>query len=581
MASSATAAASVSFQQPTTITYNPMSPPTTASSPPDSRPTTTATTTPTLPASTPLPSLADLQAELAALTVTQHANTAAIASLRGNLATTTASYASLVAFLQASLSHRHATIARLTALHATQAAANGGTATALLAGYEASLAAAHRVTRRQQAADEAKYRALKAQLGGEDARRRAARKAQLLADMAELKRRITGDEARRQRETDALQGEVDVQRAHMAERQRQFAAAGRAEREEGHRRRVVREIEREKEAMMGVWEEARRVRREGRDEAERKRRTLDALQRERGRLRQERELREGEAAQRQRLLHGRAAATQHAVTVREEKEEELRAAVVHSADDAAEAAEAAEHEAVVARLRGDVAAERAAVDRLQAEERAWTTRGRHVLHRFHETQALFQHLLHALEAEKARQQAQPQPGAVEGEVVEWEAMGVDDRIRLVKLLLYRSRGERGGIDTTLITDTPPPPIQPALPAAEQVESTSLQPVPVRLHGRGYKQPAEVAAAAAQEFKEQILERRRSMTGGQVDGRKARGKSRAQRLRQLSSAPVQTVMDEWEEDNLMAVRGASMARDWTDPSLSALVSRSEDSSEAVG
>ena len=62
-----------------------------------------------------------------------------------------------------------------------------------------------------------------------------------------------------------------------------------------------------------------------------------------------------------------------------------------------------------------------------------------------------------------------------------------------------------------------------------------------------------------------MERRRSMTGGQLDGRKVRGRSRAERVcGQLGSAPLQLGEAEAASVGLedgMAVRGASMAREW--------------------
>ena len=568
MASTTGAAASVSFQPATVITYQTFSPPTTASSPPDSRPTTTASPPPSLPASTPLPSLAELRSDLAALLATQHANADTLETLRANLTTTSASYSSLISFLQSSLSHRQATIARLTALQATTEIANGTAASTLLASYQSSLATAHSLMRQQQTQDENKYKQLKQQLTSSDALHRLHRQQQLTAHIAAIKRQITDDEARRQREFDTMKNDIETERSHMQTVQQRLVD-GREEREERYRRSVVREIEREKEAMMRVWEDERKGRRERKEESERKRRQLAELEKERERLRQERELRESEADERRRMMRAREAKKERAMAVREEKEEELRAAVILSTDDIEEQREQAEDEATVQRLSADIEQEKAEVDRLQAEETQLTTRGRQLLQQFHASQSLFQCLLHSLEAEKRQQQPQPATTITavaesegRGEVVEWEGMSVHDRIRLVKLLLYRSRGERGGIETT------PQPPQPSSPPPATIDGPLLQSPIERRGSGGLPRTAAVEVEAAEEWKEQIMERRRSMTGGQTDGRKARGRSRAERQRQLSSAPMPAAAE--EDEDVMAVRGAAMAREWPAPSLPALV-----------
>ena len=568
MASTTSASAGVSFQPPTIITYQPLTPPSTAPSPPNSRPTTTPTSAPlTLSASTPLPSLADLRSELATLLATQHANAATLDTLRDNLATTTASYSSLVSFLQSSLSHRQATIARLTALQATTTTANDTAASTLLASYQSSLATAHRLMRQQQTADETKYKSLKQQLTSADTQQRLARKQQLDALIRSIKLQITDDEARRNREFEAMQQDIERERAHMTAVQQRLVD-GREEREERYRRSVVREIEREKEGMMRVWEEERRGRRERKEDSERKRRLLAVLEKERERLRQERELRESEAEERRRMMRAREVKKERAMAVREEKEEQLRAAVIHTTDNAEDERERAEDEATVQRLTVQIEAERAEVDRLQAEESEWTTRGLQLLHQFHESQSLFQCLLHSLEAERRQQPPHTQPATSEseGSVVEWESMSVDDRIRLVKLLLFRSRGERGGLDIQSQQPTS------ALAAPQPAATQASQP-PIDRRGTSPQRATNTEAggghtAAAEEWKEQIMERRRSMTGGHVDGRKARGRSRLERQRQLSSAPMWSTAE--EEEDVLAVRGATMARDWPAATLPALV-----------
>ena len=561
----------VSFQPATIITFQPTSPPTTAPSPPDSRPTTTTSTAPpALPASTPLPSLAELQSELAGLLTAQHANAATIGSLRDNLTSTSTSYSSLISFLQSSLSHRQATIARLNALQASTTSANSTAASTLLESYHASIATAHRLMRQQQSADETKYKSLKQQLSSQETQHRLQRKKQLEHAITAIKQQITADEARRQSELEVVQRAVESERERMRTVNRGLAE-GREEREERYRRSVVREIEREKEGMMRVWEEERRCRRERKEESERKRRLLGELEKERERLRQERELRESEAEERRRMMRAREVKKERAMAVREEKEEELRAAVMHSTDDVEEEREKAEDEAAAEELAAHIELEKAVVDRLQAEEKEWTTRGRQLLHGFHETQSLFQCLLHALEVEKQQQPQQlQQTTSTESDgVVEWEAMSVVDRIRLVKLLLYRSRGERGGA----IGDTQPehepitPPSEPqqqqALPTSPALPTTTIESRRSSAPSRSAVAEAERSQAAAEEWKEQIMERRRSMTGGQLDGRKVRGRSRADRVRgQLSSAPMHLAETKSaDEEDGMAVRGASMAREW--------------------
>ena len=569
MASAGRATADISAQPTMISTYHSFSPPASAPSPPDTRPTTTTSPAiPTLPPDTALPSLAELQTELLALTAAQHANAETLDTLRANLATTSASYSSLISFLQSSLSHRQATIARLTALQATQATANSSAAATLLASYQSSLATAHRLMRQQQTEDESKYKQLKQQLTSADTLQRLARKKQLETLIQSIKQQISDDEARRQAEFEGMQRSIESERATLHSAQQRLVD-GREEREERYRRSVVREIEKEKDGMMRVWEEERRGRRERKEDSERKRRLLAELQKECERLRQERELRESEADERRRMMRAREVKKERAMAVREEKEEELRTAVIHSTNDTDEQREAAEDDAAVERLTAHIEAEKAEVERLQADEKQWTVHGRQLLHRFNETQSLFQCLLHSLEAEKRQRPSSTTAGLVdgggEGGVVQWEAMSVDDRIRLIKLLLYRSRGERGGID--LQREPSPPP-----PAAQHSVTDELLPSPIERRTSAQRATAaevERVQATAEEWKEQMMDRRRSMTGGGgVDGRKTRGRSRADRQRQLSTAPVPNALEE-DEDGL-AVRGAAMTREWPVATLPALV-----------
>ena len=574
MASSTSASSSVSFQPSMVITYQSFSPPATAPSPPDSRPTTiTSTPPPTLPTDTPLPSLVELQSELVALSAAQHDNAATLDTLRTHLTTTTTSYSSLISFLQSSLSHRQATIARLTALRATTASANDTTASTLLASYHTSLATAHRLMRQQQTADETKYKSLKQQLTSPQTLHRLATKRQLEARIQQLKVTVAEDEVRRQVEFEAMKREIEEERASMLSVQQRLVE-GREEREERYRRSVVREIEREKEGMMRVWEEERKGRRDRKEESERKRRLLAELEKERERLRQERELRESEAEQRRRMMRAREVKKERAMAVREEKEEQLLAAVMHSTNNAEEQRETAEQQAAVEQLTGQIEVEKAEVERLQEEEKEWTARGRRLLHQFDETQSLFQCLLHSLEAEKRRQQSShaltaaitAADGVGEAGVVEWESMSVDDRIRLVKLLLYRSRGERGGIDLQTPQQSASPPVAPHPTAAKTPLPSSIDCRDTALE-RAADAEADRVDAAAEEWKEQIMERRRSMTGGHVDGRKTRGRSRMERQRQLSSAPIPCAE---EEEDVLAVRGAAMVREWPAAMLPAIV-----------